>query len=376
MTLHTRVRFGLLITALAALVALPRAQQSAIPEAVRVARLDQIVPVDPLITVGTLPNGFRYYIRENRQPQAPRRASARRQGRLRARRRRPARSRALRRAHGLQRHAALPRPGRSAASCSRSACGSARTSTPTPSFDETVYELQIPTDNPAVIDRSLLILEDFAHNVSFDPEEIDKERGVVLEEWRLGLGADERIRDAQFPVLLKGSRYADRLPIGKPEIIRNVSHDRLKQFYTDWYRPDLMAVIVVGDFNKSAIEAQIKIPFRLDPGGLVSAAEAGLHRTGSAGDHVFGEHRPGSHHHAHRRDQHDAGTRADDDRRLPAAHGRTALRRDAVRAARRNRPGARTRRFCGRRPIARSSSHGGSDDRSTRSSPRVASSVG
>ena len=71
-------------------------------------------------------------------------------------------------------------------------------------FDETVYELQIPTDDPNVIDRSLLILEDFAHNVSFDPTEIDQERGVILEEWRLGLGADERINDTQFPLLLKG----------------------------------------------------------------------------------------------------------------------------------------------------------------------------
>ena len=106
------------------------------------------------------------------------------------------------------------------------------------SFDETVYELQIPTGNPAVMDRSLTILEDFAHSVSFDEVEIDKERGVILEEWRLGLGAGERIRDAQMPVLLKGSRYAERSPIGKPEIIRNVSYDRLKQFYTDWYRPE------------------------------------------------------------------------------------------------------------------------------------------
>src|SRR5258708_8397012 len=122
-------------------------------------------------------------------------------------------------------------------------------------FDESVYQLQFPSDNPAVISPSLLILEDWAHNVSFDPVDIDKERGVILEEWRLGLGADERIQDTQLPILLDRSRYAERLPIGKPEIIRQVNHDRLKQFYTDWYRPDLMAVVVVGDFDKSAIEA-------------------------------------------------------------------------------------------------------------------------
>ena len=112
-----------------------------------------------------------------------------------------------------------------------------------------------------MIDRSLLILEDWAHNVSFDPVEIDKERGVILEEWRLGLGADERIQDAQFPILLKGSRYAERLPIGRPEIIQNVNHARLKQFYADWYRPDLMAVVAVGDFDKAAVEAQIRTRF-------------------------------------------------------------------------------------------------------------------
>ena len=66
---------------------------------------------------------------------------------------------------------------------------------------------------------------------------------------------------AEFPLLLKGSRYAERLPIGKPEIIQNVNHDRLKQFYADWYRPDLMAVVAVGDFDKSAIEALIRSHF-------------------------------------------------------------------------------------------------------------------
>ena len=64
-----------------------------------------------------------------------------------------------------------------------------------------------------------------------------------------------------MPMLLKGSRYAERSPIGRPEIIRNVNHDRLKQFYADWYRPDLMAVIAVGDFDKSAVEAQIRSHF-------------------------------------------------------------------------------------------------------------------
>ena len=125
------------------------------------------------------------------------------------------------------------------------------------SYDETVYQLQVPTGNRAVVDRALLIMEDFAHAVSFQPAEFEKERSVVLEEWRLGLGAEARLRDAQMPVMLKGARYADRSPIGRPEIIQNVSLARLKQFYADWYRPDLMAVIAVGDFNPAAVEAMI-----------------------------------------------------------------------------------------------------------------------
>jgi zinc protease len=113
-------------------------------------------------------------------------------------------------------------------------------------------------------------MEDWAQNVTFDSGEIEKERGVVLEEWRLGLGADARMRDAQLPIVLKGSRYADRLPIGTPEVIRSFRAEDLRKFYTDWYRPDLMAVIAVGDFNPAAIEGVIKarfskIPARLDP---------------------------------------------------------------------------------------------------------------
>jgi zinc protease len=132
------------------------------------------------------------------------------------------------------------------------------------SFDETVYQLQIPVDAP-IIDRALLLMEDWAHNVSFDAAATEKQRGVVLEEWRLGLGAESRIRDAQMPILLKGARYADRSPIGRPEIIRSVTPAKLKQFYTDWYRPDLMAVIVVGDFNPAAIETMIMSHFEALP---------------------------------------------------------------------------------------------------------------
>ncbi len=125
------------------------------------------------------------------------------------------------------------------------------------SFDETVYMLQVPTDTPSILGTAFEILGDWAHEVSFSDTEIDKERGVILEEWRLGRGAGARMRDKQFPVIFQGSQYAVRLPIGKPEIIRNVDHPTLRRFYRDWYRPDLMAVVAVGDFDKSAIEKLI-----------------------------------------------------------------------------------------------------------------------
>ncbi|MCB0807439.1 MAG: insulinase family protein, partial [Bacteroidales bacterium] len=129
------------------------------------------------------------------------------------------------------------------------------------SFDETVYMLQMPVDRTGLVDTAFLIMEDWAHNVSLESEEIDKERGVVIEEWRLGLGADERMRQQYFPVLLKGSKYANRVPIGKKEIIENCPYDTIRAFYHDWYRPDLMAMIVVGDVDPAAMETKIKEHF-------------------------------------------------------------------------------------------------------------------
>jgi zinc protease len=129
------------------------------------------------------------------------------------------------------------------------------------SFDETVYQLQLPTDSQNVFKTGFQILEDWAHNVSFEDEEIDKERGVVIEEWRLGQGAAERLRSKYFPMLLKGSRYADRLPIGTRQNLETFKHDTLRQFYRDWYRPDLQAVLVVGDVDVVQVEQLIKQHF-------------------------------------------------------------------------------------------------------------------
>jgi len=129
------------------------------------------------------------------------------------------------------------------------------------SFDETVYKLQIPTDQPDFLARGLSVLRDWAGDVSFDADEVEKERGVVLEEWRSGRGARARLFDKQAPVVFHGSKYADRLTIGKPDIIQRASRETLVRFYRDWYRPDLMAVIAVGDFDAADMEARIKTEF-------------------------------------------------------------------------------------------------------------------
>lgn len=125
-------------------------------------------------------------------------------------------------------------------------------------FDETVYILPIPTDKPSNIDKGFQILEDWAHNVTDNDEDIDGERPIVLEESRLGKGAQDRINRKMYPLLYAGSLYANRLPIGIDSIVKNAPYEALKSFYKDWYRPDLMAVIVVGDIDPAKAEALIK----------------------------------------------------------------------------------------------------------------------
>ena len=125
------------------------------------------------------------------------------------------------------------------------------------SFDETVYMLQLPTDEPGLVEKGFQVLEDWAHNVTLDGKQIDKERGVIVEEWRLGLGAQDRMMKKFLPVILKGSHYADRVPIGKIEVLENFKHETLRSFYNDWYRPDLQAIVVVGDIDPDWAEQQI-----------------------------------------------------------------------------------------------------------------------
>lgn len=129
------------------------------------------------------------------------------------------------------------------------------------SFDETVYKLQVPTDNAEILQKAFLVLEDWAHGLTFNPKEIDGERGVITEEWRIGQGAAQRMRDKYLPVVFNQSRYSERLPIGKIDVIQHFKPEALKRFYKDWYRPDLMAVVVVGDVDVEQIESIIKQRF-------------------------------------------------------------------------------------------------------------------
>lgn len=222
--------------------------------------LTQPMPVDPQVTMGTFKNGLRYYIRPNKKPE--KRAELRlvvKAGSILE----DDDQRGL--AHFLE-HMAFngtknfPKHDLIEFMQSLGMRFGAHLNAYT-SFDETVYMLQVPTDKPGAMERAFQVLEDWAQNISLDPAEVEKERGVVLEEWRSSRGAGMRNVEKIFPVMFKGSRYADRLPIGTPEIIQTGKLERIKQFYKDWYRPDLMAVVAVGDFDKAAVEKLVTTHF-------------------------------------------------------------------------------------------------------------------
>jgi zinc protease len=129
------------------------------------------------------------------------------------------------------------------------------------SFDETVYMLDVPTDRPGVVARAFEALGDFAGGLTLDPAEIDRERGVVIEEWRGRLGAGTRMQEAQLKALFGDSRYVERLPIGTPEVLKRFRPERLRDFYRDHYRPDRMAVVVVGDIDPGEAERRVRDRF-------------------------------------------------------------------------------------------------------------------
>ena len=259
-TLRKRAWFVLsLVVALAALGVASAQERTSIPPAQSIG-LDQPVPVDPRITIGYLPNGLRYYIRANARPYQ--RAELRLVVNIGSVVEDPDQ---LGLAHFVE-HMAFNGSERFAKqdlirfmeSIGMRLGPGVNANT---SHDQTVYVLHVPTDNPEALRKAFMFFADVAHRLSFDPEAIDKERGVIIEEWRQGRGAAARMQDEQMPVLLKGSRYAERNPIGTKQSIEQFKPEVLKRFYADWYRPDLMAVIAVGDFDKAPIEKMIRDEF-------------------------------------------------------------------------------------------------------------------
>lgn len=240
-----------------------------LPQAAVAQRAEDMLPVDPDVTVGTLPNGVRYYIRENRRPEhrAELRLAVNAGSILEDEQQRGLAHFVEHMAFNGTENFEKQELVRYLESIGMRFGSHLNAYT---SFDETVYMLQVPTDSLTQLATAIQILEEWAHRVTFDAAEIDKERGVVLEEWRLGQGAGERMRKQYFPVLFSYSRYAERLPIGSPDVLRSFPREEAVRFYRDWYRPDLMAVIAVGDFDKAAVERMIRERF----GAMPAATDA------------------------------------------------------------------------------------------------------
>ena len=133
------------------------------------------------------------------------------------------------------------------------------------SYDYTVYEFKLPTDDENKMRKGISILSDIAWQVSFEPSEIERERGVIQEEWRLGQSAQQRIQDQIDKVRFAGSRYAERNPIGTIENIKTFKPESLIRYYQDWYRPDLETVFIVGDCDPQKMESLVKEYFGIIP---------------------------------------------------------------------------------------------------------------
>ncbi len=280
MTFRKKILVSLFVSVFLAAFSLAGVQEKAAQIQVQTASLDQTLPVDSQITLGKFDNGLRYYIRVNTKPEnrAELRLVVNAGSVLEDDDQRGLAHFVEHMSFNGTKHFAKQELVKFMESIGMRFGPSLNAYT---SFDETVYMLQIPMDKPDVMKTAFLILEDWAHNLTFDPAEIDKERGVIVEEWRLRRGASARMQDKQFPILLKGSRYAERLPIGEKQIIESFKHETLKRYYADWYRPDLMAVIAVGDFDKSVVESLIKQHFA----SLPAASTPRLRPTYDVPDH-------------------------------------------------------------------------------------------
>ena len=215
--------------------------------------LNAPLPLDPAVRSGTLPNGLRWFVRRNGRPE--KRVALRlavKAGSIDE----DDDQRGL--AHVLEHMAfngtAHFKPGELVAYLESIGARFGPHVNAYTSYDETVYMLDVPTDREGALDRGFAALSDFAGGMTLDPGEIDRERGVVIEEWRGRLGASARMQAVHATAIYGASKYAERLPIGTPEVLKSFTPQRLRDFYDRWYRPDRMAVVVVGDLDTTAAE--------------------------------------------------------------------------------------------------------------------------
>jgi zinc protease len=254
----TRVSRALLVTLLVTSLAASTAARQAAPA--RTFNPQDTIPFDAKVATGTLPNGLTFYVRQNGRPAK------------RVLLRLAVKTGSLDEADDQQglahmlEHMAFNgsahfKPGELISYFESTGARLGPHVNASTGFEETIYMLDLPTDKPEVVEKGFTALADFAGGLTLDPQEIDKERGVVIEEWRGGLGAGSRIRDKQIPILYYNSRYAQRLPIGKPEILRTFPPARLRAFYDTWYRPDRMAIVAVGDMDPHTLTDEVKAAF-------------------------------------------------------------------------------------------------------------------
>jgi len=221
------------------------------------ANMQEQLALDPAVTIGKLPNGFSYYIRSNKEPKnkvvmylvnkvGSILENDDQQGL----------------AHFLEHmsfNGTTNFPGKTMVNfLEKTGVRFGADLNAYTSFDETVYQLPFPIENPQMLSHGLQVMRDWAREATLDPVEIDNERGVVLEEKRLAEGTKKRISDLVFPMMVNGSRYAVRNPIGTEQVIKNFPRQAIKDFYKDWYCPNLQALIVVGDVDAKAVQLMVE----------------------------------------------------------------------------------------------------------------------
>jgi len=225
------------------------------------AKTNDLLPIDPAVLIGKLPNGLTYYIRKNSEPKN--RAELYLVNKAGSVLENDAQQGLAHFTEHMAFKGTKDFPKKELINyLEKSGVKFGADLNAYTSFDETVFQLPLPTDSAKIFETGFKILANWAGYVSFDTDQIDSERGVVLEESRLrGKNAQERISQLIYPIIFNNSRYAIRIPIGKEDILKTFKPETIKSFYHDWYRPDLQAVVAVGDFDPKRVEELIKLNF-------------------------------------------------------------------------------------------------------------------